>query len=101
KDAYSFDADEAGLRESYGRMHAAYVASFARCGLAPLAIEADPGAIGGTVNHEFTQPSPSGEDTFVTCETCDYAANTEVAAGRPPRAYDFGDPPPTPQRVHT
>jgi prolyl-tRNA synthetase len=91
KDAYSFDADEAGLLRSYETMAAAYRSSFERLGLTAVQIEADPGAIGGTVNHEFTQPCPSGEDTFVSCENGDYAANTEVAAGKPAQSYDFGD----------
>jgi prolyl-tRNA synthetase len=101
KDAYSFDVDEEGLMKSYKRMEAAYHATFKRIGLQPVQIEADPGAIGGTTNHEFTQPSSSGEDTFVGCEGCDYAANTEVAVGKPPQAYDFGAAPDAPQKVHT
>jgi prolyl-tRNA synthetase len=101
KDAYSFDASDDGLRASYKKMETAYIEAFRRCGLAPVQIEADPGAIGGTVNHEFTEVCPSGEDTFVACENCDYSANTEVAAGRPPHDYDFGDPPPAPEKVHT
>jgi len=99
KDAYSFDADEDGLMASYNKMAAAYRASFARLGLTAVQIEADPGAIGGTVNHEFMQPCPSGEDTFVSCENGDYAANTEVAAGTPPHDYNFGDAPL--QKIHT
>jgi prolyl-tRNA synthetase len=101
KDAYSFDVSEEALRVSYKKMEAAYIAAFKRCGLSPVQIEADPGAIGGTVNHEFTQPCASGEDTFVACENGDYAANTEVAAGRPAIAYDFGDAPAAPEKVHT
>jgi prolyl-tRNA synthetase len=101
KDAYSFDASQEGLLVSYKKMEGAYKAAFARCGLTPVQIEADPGAIGGTVNHEFTQPCPSGEDTYVACEGCDYAANTEVASGRPPHDYDFGEAPAAPEKVHT
>ena len=101
KDAYSFDVDEDGLRVSYKKMQEAYVASFARCGLSPTQIEADPGAIGGTINHEFTQPCPSGEDTFVACERSDYAANTEVASGRSAESFDFGEAPSQPEKVHT
>jgi prolyl-tRNA synthetase len=52
------------------------------------------------VNHEFTQPSASGEDTYVACEKCDYAANTDVASGTI-GSYDFGDAPAEPERVHT
>src|SRR5947208_540131 len=76
KDAYSFDADEEGLLKSYNTMAEAYRSSFQRLALTAVQIEADPGAIGGTVNHEFMQPCPSGEDTFVACENGDYAANT-------------------------
>ena len=91
KDAYSFDADVDGLLVSYEKMAVAYRIAFERLGLTAVQIEADPGAIGGTVNHEFAQPCSSGEDTFVSCENGDYAANSEVAAGRPPHDYDFGD----------
>src|SRR5437016_8438258 len=62
KDAYSFDADEAGLIASYAKMVEAYEASFERCGMTAVQIEASPGEIGGTVNHEFTQPCAAGED---------------------------------------
>ncbi len=99
KDAYSFDATEDGLLASYRTMEAAYKRAFPRMGLDPVQIEADPGAIGGTVNHEFTQPCPSGEDTFVSCDSCEYAANTEVASGRPPQGYDFGEA--ALEKVHT
>jgi prolyl-tRNA synthetase len=101
KDAYSFDATADGLAVSYGKMRDAYVASFARCGLSAVQIDADPGDMGGSGSHEFTQPCPSGEDTFVVCENGDYAANTDVAAGRPPQGYDFGQGPPSPEKVHT
>ncbi len=101
KDAYSFDSSEEGLAVSYGKMRDAYVAAFARCGLSAVQIDADPGDMGGTGSHEFTQPCPSGEDTFVACSNGDYTANTDVAAGRPPHAYDFGDGLATPEKVHT
>src|SRR5207245_1238453 len=101
KDAYSFDADEAGLIVSYEKMAAAYRASFDRCGLTAVQIEASPGEIGGTVNHEFMEPCPNGEDRFVACENGDQAANTEVAEGRPPLPYDFGEASAEPERVHT
>jgi len=101
KDAYSFDADEAGLIASYEKMVGAYKASFERCGLTAVQIEASPGEIGGTVNHEFTQPCAAGEDRFVACENGDQAANTEVAEGRSPLPYDFGEAPDKPEKVHT
>ena len=100
KDAYSFDADEAGLLDSYEQMAAAYRRAFSRCGMSVVQLEAYPGAIGGTVNHEFTQPSEHGEDTFVACDTCAYAANTDVASGTI-GTYDFGEAPPQPEKVRT
>jgi prolyl-tRNA synthetase len=100
KDAYSFDVDEAGLLTSYERMAEAYRRAFDRCGMGVVQLEAYPGAIGGTVNHEFAQPSANGEDTYVSCENCDYAANTDVASGTI-GTYDFGDAPDEPQKVHT
>ncbi|HVE92066.1 MAG TPA: proline--tRNA ligase [Actinomycetota bacterium] len=92
KDAYSFDADEAGLMASYDKMVAAYEAVFSRCGLSTKMIEAQAGLIGGTVNHEFVQPADAGEDTFVSCDGCGYAANTEAAASVPAGSYASGDP---------
>lgn len=90
KDAYSFDVDEAALTKSYDAMLDAYTAIFERCGLSTIQIEAHAGVIGGTVNHEFTQPAAHGEDTFVRCDNCDYAANTEAAISRNPQSYEFG-----------
>jgi len=79
KDAYSFDADESGLDESYRKMYEAYCRIFERCGLKYLVVEAEPGAMGGDVSHEFMVPCDSGEDLLVLCEACDYAANLERA----------------------
>ncbi|MGH2759938.1 MAG: proline--tRNA ligase [Actinomycetota bacterium] len=102
KDAYSFDVNEEALGVSYAKMTEAYQRAFQRCSLDTRMIEAQPGEMGGSGrNHEFIQPAPAGEDTFVTCERGDYAANAEVAAARAPRAYDFGDAPAEPQKVHT
>jgi prolyl-tRNA synthetase len=102
KDAYSFDVDGDALGVSYAKMAEGYRRAYARCGLATRQIEAQPGEMGGSGrNHEFIQPAPAGEDTFVTCEQCDYAANTEVAAARVPRPYDFGEAPPAAEKVHT
>jgi prolyl-tRNA synthetase len=101
KDAYSFDADEEGLKASYDKMAEAYRRSFERCGLQARMIEAQAGMIGGTVNNEFIQPADNGEDTFVACTNCDYAANTEVAASRPAAPYDFGEAAASPVKVLT
>jgi prolyl-tRNA synthetase len=79
KDAYSFDADLDGLRASYQAMFGAYHRIFERCGLTFRAVEAQAGEIGGDVNHEFMAVAAVGEDDFVWCTSCDYAANVEAA----------------------
>ena len=84
KDAYSFDRDEAGMRASYDVMVGAYRRIFDRCGLDYRVVEADPGEIGGDVNHEFIALSTVGEDEFVFCENGDYAADLEAATARAP-----------------
>ncbi len=79
KDAYSFDIDEAGLDKSYNDMFDAYTNIFARCGLENSPVQADTGAIGGSVSAEFMVKSEVGEDEIVFCTGCDYAANMEKA----------------------
>jgi prolyl-tRNA synthetase len=79
KDAYSFDADEAGAEQSYARMYDAYMRIFQRCGLEFRAVEADTGLIGGRYSHEFMVLADTGEDAIVSCSACDYAANLERA----------------------
>jgi prolyl-tRNA synthetase len=79
KDAYSFDADEAGAERSYQRMYDAYMRIFERCGLRFRAVEADTGLIGGRFSHEFMVLADTGEEAIVSCETCAYAANLERA----------------------
>ncbi|MDD5437174.1 MAG: proline--tRNA ligase, partial [Candidatus Omnitrophica bacterium] len=79
KDAYSFDCDAEGLEKSYKKMYDAYCRIFERCGLPYVAVEADPGIMGGNTSHEFMVPTPAGEDRIVTCQKCKYAASTEVA----------------------
>jgi prolyl-tRNA synthetase len=79
KDAYSFDADDAGLDRSYAAMRAAYVRIFERCGLEFLAVQADAGDIGGTGSEEFMVTAKTGEDLIVYDDTTGYAANVEKA----------------------
>jgi prolyl-tRNA synthetase len=79
KDLYSFDADEAGLDESYNKMLQAYQNIYERCGLPTLLVEADSGAIGGKDSHEFMLIAESGEDEVIYCERCKYAANVDKA----------------------
>ena len=88
KDAYSFDRDEDGMRASYEVMYEAYRRVFDRCGLQYVIVEADPGQIGGGVNHEFMALADVGEDFFVACENGDYLADVEAATPRPPEPVD-------------
>jgi prolyl-tRNA synthetase len=84
KDAYSFDRDAASMGASYEVMVEAYKKVFDRCALTYRIVEADPGLIGGDVNHEFMAPADIGEDLFTYCTNCDYAANVEAASYWPP-----------------
>ncbi len=78
KDSYSFDVDDEGLRESYQRHRDAYIRTFNRLGLPYVIVSAMSGAMGGSASEEFLAPLDVGEDTFVRCTACDYAANTEA-----------------------
>lgn len=93
KDAYSIDRDEDGMRESYGIMYEAYERVFERCGLDYVIVEADPGQIGGGVNHEFMARANVGEDLFVECEHGDYLADTEAARPLAPEPAGEGTEP--------
>ena len=79
KDLYSFDADEAGLDQSYNRMLQAYQNIYNRCGLPTRLVEADSGAIGGKDSREFMLITETGEDELIYCPGCGYSANAEKA----------------------
>jgi prolyl-tRNA synthetase len=91
KDAYSFDADAAGLEASYQKMHAAYTAIFERLGLRFRIVDADSGEIGGSKSQEFHVLADSGEDVIAYCDADNYASNIETAATSP-----AADPRPAP-----
>ncbi|MER6240898.1 proline--tRNA ligase [Streptomyces clavifer] len=78
KDSYSFDTTDEGLVEAYQAHRAAYIRIFDRLGLDHRIVSAVSGAMGGSASEEFLAPAPAGEDTFVDCPDCDYAANTEA-----------------------
>ncbi|MEU9301209.1 proline--tRNA ligase [Streptomyces sp. NPDC048269] len=78
KDSYSFDVSDEGLAESYALHRAAYQRIFTRLGLDHRIVSAVSGAMGGSASEEFLAPAEAGEDTFVDCPSCDYAANTEA-----------------------
>ena len=84
KDSYSFDLDDAGLARSYRAHRDAYERIFTRLGLSYRIVSAVSGSMGGSASEEFLAPTPAGEDTFVECSSCGYAANIEAAEISPP-----------------
>ena len=88
KDAYSFDADEKGLDESYRKMFEAYKKSFDEMGINYRIVKADTGVMGGLLSEEFQAIAPLGEDTLVYCDECGYSSNLEVGkVVRAPKTY--------------
>jgi len=77
KDAYSFDASDAGLDASYDAQRDAYERIFTRLGMEYVIVQADAGAMGGSRSEEFLHPTPIGEDTFVR-SAGGYTANVEA-----------------------
>jgi prolyl-tRNA synthetase len=100
KDAYSFDRDDAGLAQNFELHRGAYKRIFERCGLKVYDVEAESGMMGGSESVDFLAPAGAGENTLVTCENGDFAADIEVARGVP-RAPIFPDAMPAPAEVET
>ncbi|MGA1278781.1 MAG: proline--tRNA ligase [Candidatus Nanopelagicaceae bacterium] len=103
KDSYSFDLDDEGLSHSYQRHRDAYIKTFERLGLKFNIVSAMSGAMGGSRSEEFLAPCTTGEDTYVLCEKCGYAANVEAMKtkvapyqGEVPPAIEVLDTPNTP-----
>ncbi|HTY16949.1 MAG TPA: proline--tRNA ligase [Myxococcota bacterium] len=92
KDSYSFDLDETGLDRSFQLHFEAYRRIFERCGLAPLAVEASSGVMGGSESIEFMVASDAGEDWVASCAACGYAANVEKATSQLAPIDDAGAP---------
>lgn len=93
KDSYSFDLDDAGLAESYAAHRAAYERVLQRLHVEHRFVSAVSGAMGGSRSEEVLAPSPVGEDTFVSCPACGYAANVEAAASAPVEVAPADHPP--------
>ncbi len=89
KDSYSFDIDDAGLEASYQAHRVAYQRTFERLGLPYVIVSAMSGAMGGSASEEFLAPMAVGEDTYVRCTSCDYAANTEAVQVARPAVVPF------------
>ncbi len=92
KDSYSFDIDDEGLAQSYRRHREAYIRTFDRLGLPYVIVSAMSGAMGGSASEEFLAPMEVGEDTFVRCPSCGYAANTEAVSVVVPAAAPNDSP---------
>ncbi|MGZ4804234.1 MAG: proline--tRNA ligase [Acidimicrobiia bacterium] len=101
KDAYSFDRDLDGLQESYEAMYRAYEKIFTRCGLTFRSVKAQSGEIGGDTSQEFMAVAAVGEDAFVWCEHCDYAANTEAATKQELPEKPAPSDAPAKEKLHT
>ena len=93
KDSYSFDIDDAGLERSYQQHREAYIRIFDRLGFEYVIVRATSGAMGGSASEEFLARAEVGEDTYVRCTHCDYAANVEAVAVRAPESIPYDDAP--------
>jgi prolyl-tRNA synthetase len=100
KDAYTFDADEAGLDAAFDRHQKAYARIFERCGLEAYLTEAESGTMGGKDSLGFLAPTGSGENELMRCENGDYFADAEATRGAP-RPPELPAPLDAPELVET
>jgi prolyl-tRNA synthetase len=91
KDSYSFDVDDAGQQRSYEQHRDAYIKTFDRLGLDYVIVAATSGAMGGSASEEFLASAENGEDTYVRCSSCDYAANVEAIVTPVPEKLAYDD----------
>ena len=80
KDAYTFDADEAGMDVAYAKQFQAYKNIMDRLHLKYVIVRSDTGVMGGLLSEEFQAVTPLGEDILVLCDSCDFASNIDIAA---------------------
>ena len=93
KDSYSFDVTDEGLDKSYEAHRQAYIKTFDRLGFDYVIVKATAGAMGGSKSEEFLATAENGEDTYVRCTSCDYAANVEAVEVRAPQPVAYDDVP--------
>lgn len=93
KDSYSFDTSDEGLERSYQAHREAYVRTFDRLGFEYVIVKATSGAMGGSKSEEFLAKADVGEDTYVRCTSCDYAANVEAVEVPTPEPQPYDDVP--------
>ncbi|MFL6107441.1 MAG: proline--tRNA ligase [Marmoricola sp.] len=89
KDSYSFDTTDEGLDRSYAAHREAYIRTFDRLGFDYVIVKATAGAMGGSKSEEFLAKADVGEDTYVRCTNCDYAANVEAVQVRAPAPVPY------------
>jgi len=93
KDSYSFDISDEAFLKSYGAHREAYIKIFDRLGFDYVIVAAMSGAMGGSASEEFLAVADNGEDTYVRCSTCDYAANVEAVRVPVPEPVPYDDLP--------
>ncbi|UYM04470.1 proline--tRNA ligase [Solicola gregarius] len=93
KDSYSFDVCDDDFLKSYQAHRDAYIKIFDRLGLDYVIVSALSGAMGGSASEEFLATSETGEDTYVRCTSCDYAANVEAVHVPVPDPLPYDDAP--------
>ncbi len=92
KDSYSFDLDFEGAKRSYKAMFDAYLKTFKRMGLTAIPMQADSGAIGGTLTHEFHVLAETGESgVFYDVAYDELAAKGEIDLDALSRLYAVTD----------
>ncbi len=101
KDAYSFHLNFECLQTTYQQMHQAYCDILNRLKLDFKVVQADAGAIGGNITHEFQVLAQAGEDIICYSDRGEYAANIELATYQPPEMAQRPEPSKTCQKVHT
>jgi prolyl-tRNA synthetase len=93
KDSYSFDVGDEAFLASYAAHRDAYIKIFDRLGFDYVIVAAMSGAMGGSASEEFLATAENGEDTYVRCTNCDYAANVEAVRVRVPDPVGWDDVP--------
>jgi prolyl-tRNA synthetase len=93
KDSYSFDVGDEAFLKSYAAHREAYIKIFDRLGFEYVIVAAMSGAMGGSASEEFLATADNGEDTYVRCTNCDYAANVEAVRVRVPEPVGWDDVP--------
>ena len=93
KDSYSFDVTDESFMKSYQAHRDAYIKIFDRFGFDYVIVSARSGAMGGSASEEFLATAENGEDTYVRCTSCDYAANVEAVRVPVPDAVPYDDAP--------